>query len=181
MKTNKNVVYVHIPKGFTLIELLVVVLIIGILAAVAVPQYKMAVVKSRLSTALALIGSIEEAEKAYYLANGSYTYNAQLLDLDMPTECKMVGKNQATPEEDRLIGRLWKCGNDFLFDFAQNLTRITISYCPENNNFWTQCNNNKDADIQFNYTPSTTSKKLKCHVRNNSTLGEKICKTLVLN
>ena len=70
--------------AFTLIELLVVVLIIGILAAIAVPQYQKAVVKSRYSTMKNLAKSIAQAEDAYYLSNGRYTLNAEDLDLTIP-------------------------------------------------------------------------------------------------
>ena len=57
-------------KAFTLIELLVVVLIIGILAAVALPQYQYAVEKSRLAGALANIAHMEKAMEIYALENG---------------------------------------------------------------------------------------------------------------
>ena len=60
-------------KAFTLIELLVVVLIIGILAAIALPQYQKAVTKSRYATLKSLVKSMADMEEIIYLQNNSYT------------------------------------------------------------------------------------------------------------
>ena len=57
-------------KGFTLIEMLVVVLIIGILAGVALPQYTRTVEKSRLAEAMITLSSLQRAVDMYVLANG---------------------------------------------------------------------------------------------------------------
>ena len=68
-------------KGFTLIELLVVVLIIGILAAMAMPAYFKAVERSRTAEADTMIGSVVNAQQRYKMKTGNYTTTWTALDV----------------------------------------------------------------------------------------------------
>ena len=71
-------------QAFTLIELLVVILIIGIIAAIAFPQYKKVITKSRFTEVINALHILIDAQNRYYAANGTYTNNRDSLDIEFP-------------------------------------------------------------------------------------------------
>ena len=79
-------------QAFTLIELLVVVLIIGILAAVALPRYQVAVGKTRAMRLMSLMRAIQNAQQEYYLANGIYADDFDALSIEMPAGAQACNK-----------------------------------------------------------------------------------------
>jgi prepilin-type N-terminal cleavage/methylation domain-containing protein len=73
-----------IKKAFTLLEILIVIIIIGILAAFAIPKYIKAARKAVASEAVTNIGALRGAEIRYYQEYGVLTTNFDALDVENP-------------------------------------------------------------------------------------------------
>lgn len=71
-------------KGFTLIELMIVVAIIGILAAIAIPNFMNYQCKAKQSEAKSNLGTIRTTQEAYYAEKDSYS--ASLADIGFDTK-----------------------------------------------------------------------------------------------
>lgn len=114
-------------KGFTLIELLVVVLIIGILSAIALPQYQFAVEKARAAEAMTSIGTLKDAFERYYLSFGSYPTNLNQLDVGVPSS-KYFNYAVAT-----ISVAAYRKNNDYLMAYRYDTLHLPRFICRTDN------------------------------------------------
>ena len=139
-------------QGFTLLELLVVVLIIGILAAIALPQYKFAVAKSKFATLKNSTRALYDAEQRYYLQYSKYTSIKSDLDIEVKDNCSInLGTHDYVICSKEIIGSkelaylLWLTSDakDCMTFEVNNLNDVTHRVCQTESGkkIPTDCNN----------------------------------------
>ncbi len=139
-------------QAFTLIELLVVVLIIGILSAIALPQYQLAVAKSRMMTMLPVLKNIYEAQQVYFQANGVYAASFDVLDIEPPA---------GGTANDTMSKITYPNGTAFDIWFSADKKDSSVRALG---------NENDDYLLEFYYDGGKF-----CYARKGNTLANKIC------
>ncbi len=92
---------VHNRKGFTLIELMIVVVIIGILAALAIPRFMQATTKSKQSEAKQILKQVYTMERAFRQETGAYSLNLNAIGVEIQADARyayIVTSNDLTSE-----------------------------------------------------------------------------------
>ena len=123
-------------KGFTLLEMLVVVLIIGILAGIAIPQYQMAVTKAKVASILPIMRRWKDALTEYKLQHGDYGN-----DDDGYPDGADLGVNWPSDWANGECGEAIECRNDYWEICSANDEGTGYVYClrildDQGSSFW---------------------------------------------
>ncbi len=119
-------------KGFTLIELLVVVLIIGILASIAVPQYNKAVMKARTAEVMTTANAFKKAMQIRYLSGPIESLSLDDLDIQIP---ELKYHNLTLSKNNLGGGPYW--------------THVSLSIRPRNGNYRIEVYAGEDSDDYY--------------------------------
>ena len=140
-------------QAFTLIELLVVVLVIGILVAVALPKYQIAVKKSEVAKVISQVRIIAEHQKLYKLSTGRFADTLEDLDISVTVPdgwyCRLYNSGSAVNQNNAT-----ECYNPTV-----NPTISVVYYYDEV----------PGNDIVFN--------KLYCWAKSSSAIDKRTCAT----
>ena len=149
--------------GFTLIELLVVVLIIGILAAMALPQYFKAVERSRMTEAVTLMNSITQAQRRKFMQTNRYANEFEGLDVSP----KGATGNRYFTKGDPVTGA---SGNGFEIEiFEERFRSGSVSAFREFNGRY------NDASLQYQYMLHRAYQSDNFSCRGYNQAGKELC------
>ncbi len=155
-------------KAFTLLELLVVVLIIGILAAIALPQYNKAVNKTKFAKLQSTVSSLSDAYKEYVLNHGKAPKYFNDLSITLPDNFQLtLDENRITCMESEDMSC---CLQQYFYGSSNNYDFGYIS-----------CYN---TDLSFGYYESSFSREGEpvdekyCIAKSNDNKAKNFCSTL---
>jgi len=122
-------------KGFTLVELAVVVVIIGVLAAFAVPRFLASVERSKAAEAFNYLSSVQAAQERYHARQGTYADTLDKLDIKMSSSkyftVGTIGAGRTSSLEDSWSLTLTRTGSSAGYG-AYTVTFTQEGYDPDN-------------------------------------------------
>ena len=158
-------------QGFTLLELLVVVVIIGLLAAIALPQYQLAVDKAEFAKYQSMVSSLRDAYDEYVMLHGQGTKNFEDLSFSIPDSFTVVANFFTTNCISN--DNMWCCMSDYKYVDSSNSWSAKI-YCGK-----------KDADFSIIYYQNlynTQGEKMDrrglCIAKQNNTRANRLCDSI---
>ena len=121
-------------KGFTLIELMIVVAIIGILAAIAIPNFMTYQCKAKQSEAKSLLGAVRTAQEVYFAENSTYASSTSNLDYGMKGKqiytVSKLGVSDGNPTAE-VTGDIGQTQSDSWVLNATGEIKATTNSCTE--------------------------------------------------
>lgn len=142
-------------NGFSLIELLVVVLIIGILTAIALPQYQLTVGKARFNSMFPVALAVKQAQELYYLAHDKYASTFEEL-------------------QNYPLGEDWQIDTNEPQTITKNRARISLgsSYVIVSADYISMPN------LTINYDHTSSPGKRNCYAYGTTTRTHRLCKAI---